>query len=474
MNSKKVSVIIPAYNQAEFLGDAIKSVLRQTYHNFELIIVNDASPDRTSEVVKQFDDPRIMYLIHDRNKMLPATRNTGIRASSGEYIALLDADDYFHPMKLEKHVAFLDANPSIGVAYNPRFVLNHSRDTIRELIYPPQKVSLGDLVLGFPFAPSDMVIRRDWILRVGLFDETFTSFSEDLDINCQLALAGCEFGSVDSALNYRRYHSERKISNIPGRFDGVLRALNKVFSDPRCPASVLALRNQALINFYLGWGYIAFSQAETELGQRYFQEALQLDPSLIQGTPNELLHFLVDNCVADENLDHTEQLNKVIDQLPVALQQFVNQYDWAIPRGYLIKAFSAIMWGRMEDGRRYFAEAQRLGGNIDEPFLQKVCYQLLNYEKEFGVSATRGIIQRLLPYIKLIGGRGGVRKFQGIFYFNHVLSSYQNNENQKIPGEVLLTLWSEPRLLRNRGLWSILLRSLLNKKFKPSGVSRNS
>ncbi len=107
MYSPLISVIIPAYNQADFLGKAIQSVFDQTYSNFELIVVNDASSDHTSEVIKQFDDPRLKNIVHKKNRGLPGTRNTGIRAASGEIIALLDSDDIFHPEKLEAHVDFL-------------------------------------------------------------------------------------------------------------------------------------------------------------------------------------------------------------------------------------------------------------------------------------------------------------------------------------------------------------------------------
>src|SRR5512145_2950370 len=123
MQSPLVSVVIPSYNQAEFLADAIQSVLHQTYQNFEIIVVNDASPDNTDEVMKQFTDPRIKYIVHEKNQRLPATRNTGMNASQGEIIALLDADDLFHPEKLEAHVNFLKEHPEVGVSYNARFDL---------------------------------------------------------------------------------------------------------------------------------------------------------------------------------------------------------------------------------------------------------------------------------------------------------------------------------------------------------------
>ena len=120
MNDPLVSVIIPAYKQAEFIGAAIRSVLDQTYTNVEVIVVDDVSPDNTADVVRSFDDPRLHYILHDKNRMLAAARNTGMRAAHGEIFALLDADDYFDTKKIAMHVDYLRQNPQVGVSYNAR------------------------------------------------------------------------------------------------------------------------------------------------------------------------------------------------------------------------------------------------------------------------------------------------------------------------------------------------------------------
>ena len=97
MENLKFSIIIPVYNQAKFIGETIKSVLDQTYSNYELIIVNDGSTDNSKGIVSSFKDPHIHYLELERNKGEQAARNAGIRASEGDLIAHLDADDLFHP-----------------------------------------------------------------------------------------------------------------------------------------------------------------------------------------------------------------------------------------------------------------------------------------------------------------------------------------------------------------------------------------
>jgi glycosyltransferase involved in cell wall biosynthesis len=113
---KKVSVIIPVYNVEKYISATVQSVLDQTYKNFELLIVDDGSPDRSIEICQQFDDPRIR-IIRQPNRGVAAARNAGIRQAEGEYVALLDADDLWVPQKLEKHVEHLNNAPDVGVSF---------------------------------------------------------------------------------------------------------------------------------------------------------------------------------------------------------------------------------------------------------------------------------------------------------------------------------------------------------------------
>ncbi len=465
MSSPLVSVIIPAYNQAEFVGETIQSVLDQTYSNFEVIVVNDASPDHTSEVVKQYDDPRVKLVVHPENRGLPAARNTGMRASAGEIIALLDADDLFHPEKLQAHVDFLEKHPDVGVTYNARFELNHSARTIRELWRPPLVVGLADLVLGFPFSPSDTVLRREWAFDVGLFDESFVCGGEDTDLPCRLALAGCQFASVNRALNYRRYHSGRHKKNLPCRLDDVARSLKATFSDPRCPDEVLALRDTAIKHHLMVLVSVAFIKEETDLGQEYVRDLAQVAPSILQGQPCELVDFLLRESIADESIDHQVLLKRILAQLPPELAWLDSQYDWAVARGYLLKGTRAIMWGRPEDGRGHMEQAARLGAEIDEGFLQELTYQLLSYGTEFGHEVTQEVIQDLAPYLNKIRPGIGPGRLKGGYWVNRAFQSYQAGEYDRVPGQVVRAVASDPKYLTNRGVLTVLLRSMAGRGF---------
>lgn len=114
-NNIVVSVVMAAFNEEEYIGTAIESILNQSFKDFELIIVDDGSTDATAEIVLGFDDPRIVFVKNDENKNQAVRANEGIQMAKGKYIARLDADDIASPNRLKKQVEFLDANSTIDL-----------------------------------------------------------------------------------------------------------------------------------------------------------------------------------------------------------------------------------------------------------------------------------------------------------------------------------------------------------------------
>jgi len=113
----RVSVVIPVYGVEQFVEAAVRSVLKQSFDDFEVIIVNDKSPDRSLEICESIEDPRIRIVTHQENRGLAGARNTGIRLAKGQYIGLLDSDDLWEKGKLQAHVDHLDANPLVALAF---------------------------------------------------------------------------------------------------------------------------------------------------------------------------------------------------------------------------------------------------------------------------------------------------------------------------------------------------------------------
>jgi len=213
-----VSVIIPAYNQAQFLGGAIQSVLDQSYNDYEIIVIDDGSTDNTKEVAAQFGE-RVRY-IWQENKGLAGARNTGIRAAKGELIGLLDSDDQWLPVFLETMVTLASRHPQAAVYYCGAQCMDVDDNTL------PQTMGTSITPLATPDAmyqtllranfiiPSTTILRRSIIILVGLFDQELRS-CEDWDLWLRILPEYDFVASPDPLVRYR-VHSHSLSANPSG------------------------------------------------------------------------------------------------------------------------------------------------------------------------------------------------------------------------------------------------------------------
>jgi glycosyltransferase involved in cell wall biosynthesis len=182
--SPRVSVIIPCYNTAPFVAQAVESVFAQSYRDYQVVVVNDGSPD-TLELERALAPwaDRIVYVKTDNNGLAGA-RNNGIRAARGELIALLDSDDIYDVNYLEAQVRALDENPSASIVY-PRFLsfVQGVQDVNKGVRSPVPKgeVTFNALIQDSCHVPYCAVARREAFERVGLYDSSLRS-SEDFDL----------------------------------------------------------------------------------------------------------------------------------------------------------------------------------------------------------------------------------------------------------------------------------------------------
>ena len=176
-----VSVIIPTHNRAKLLGRAIESVREQTYHNLEIIVVDDNSTDNTEEVVKKFRDPRLTYIRHERNRGGSAARNTGIRAATSEYIAFLDDDDEWLESKTDQQLeAIKNFDAVLCASISKR--KNKASRAYRKPIVDPR-----DLRKGYIFGGgASILLARSAVIKCNLFDPTL-SCNQDWDLLVRLA-----------------------------------------------------------------------------------------------------------------------------------------------------------------------------------------------------------------------------------------------------------------------------------------------
>lgn len=173
-----VSIILPTYNRSHSISLAIQSVLKQTYSDFELIVVDDGSTDNTVQIIQQIPDSRITYSVHDINKGAAAARNTGMRLAKGDYIAFLDSDDSWIPEKLEKQLAFLKIQPDkVGGCVSYYRLQFPEKSIVRKI--PMEGSFYQQSLKGCNLSPgSTLIFRKSCLNNVGYQDEALKRFED--------------------------------------------------------------------------------------------------------------------------------------------------------------------------------------------------------------------------------------------------------------------------------------------------------
>jgi glycosyltransferase involved in cell wall biosynthesis len=204
-----VSTVIPVYNRPQMLGEAVESVLAQTYRHFEVVIVNDGSTDETSAVAKKYvrDYPQLVSLINDTNSGPGAARERGRRAASGEYIQYLDSDDILDRMKFDLQVRILETDSKVGVAYCK--TRHYRRGKV------PQDIPWRATGERFDTMFPRLLVNRPWSTVTPMYRRTVTDAAgswtelrqeEDWEYDCRIASLGTRIAYVDEFLADQRTH----------------------------------------------------------------------------------------------------------------------------------------------------------------------------------------------------------------------------------------------------------------------------
>jgi len=205
MNSEvSVSIIIPTFNSEKYIAQAIESVLHQTFGNFEIIVVDDASQDSTLSIAQSFNDQRIKILINKQNKGVSFSRNRGIKAAKGRWIGLLDSDDWYAPQRLEKLLSIAEESNADLIADNLFFIQDQEINCWSTLLKEnQQECSLLEIIDSVRFVESDRLVginakkkwslgylkplmRREFLQRNGIQYNEMVNVGEDfiLYLNC--------------------------------------------------------------------------------------------------------------------------------------------------------------------------------------------------------------------------------------------------------------------------------------------------
>jgi glycosyltransferase involved in cell wall biosynthesis len=220
--ASRVSVVIIFLNEERFLHEAIESVLAQTYSNWELLLVDDGSTDRSAAIARRYAEQysaTIRYLEHEghENRGMSASRNLAMRHATGEYIGILDADDVWFPRTLQQQVGILESHPEAALVYGrvqrwsswTGTIADAQRDSVRELgvpadalVRPPTQFLL---LLQDKGMPSGVLLRQEVMTRVGGFEESFRGMYEDNAFLAKVCLRETVFASQNCWYRYRKH-----------------------------------------------------------------------------------------------------------------------------------------------------------------------------------------------------------------------------------------------------------------------------
>lgn len=241
-----LSVIIPTFNSAKYLSEALQSVFSQTFEDFEVIVVDDGSTDNTADIVKEYGNS--LRYIRQKNQGPSAARNLGIRRAEGKYIAFLDADDWWNQNHLTELLECCELTPDAGLVYGGRKWVDEKGELMRDTPIPticPEGWIFGDLFRRNYIATPSVLVRRSVLTNVGGFNECLSNF-EDYDLWLRISARYCIAFAKD-VFFYQRRHKRNLTLNTYGRAKGSLLMFNNASSMIRC-GEVNANNHPEIIN----------------------------------------------------------------------------------------------------------------------------------------------------------------------------------------------------------------------------------
>ena len=282
-NEPLVSVIIPSYNRAEFVVEAVKSAFDQTYSAVEVIVVDDGSTDDTCKRLQPYFN-QIRY-IYQLNRGAAGARNTGIEAAKGKLIAFLDADDLWLPIKLELQVKSFERNTALGLVHSNVFYFgpnNYRGCKTKVAMSAYEGDCYGELFLRNRITTSSVIVRRDCLAKVGVFDETIRRAStEDYDLWIRIARY-FEFAYVEEPLVRYRMHVNNAVNDGWTLIENECYVLEKAITADPCLSKRIGRQrvHERLFDMYFSLGYRKFEQGLYTDANRWFLRALEHKVSL--------------------------------------------------------------------------------------------------------------------------------------------------------------------------------------------------
>jgi glycosyltransferase involved in cell wall biosynthesis len=200
----RVSVLMSVCNSEAYLREAVDSILKQTFGDFEFIIVDDGSTDASYTILESYGDSRIVLLHNPENRGLAYSLNSGLALAKGDYVARMDADDISSPRRFERQVAYLEAHPEVGILGGGCVKIDEKGGCIGQRQMPQSDLQIRWVsLLGNPFIHPTVMIRRSFLITMGLkYDETFET-TQDYDLWTRVLNYTCGANLGEPIIQYR-------------------------------------------------------------------------------------------------------------------------------------------------------------------------------------------------------------------------------------------------------------------------------
>ncbi len=287
----KVSVVIPAYNAMTYLPETLESVLRQTFTDFEVLIINDGSSDHIVQWASELVDSRIR-LISQENQGLSGARNTGIAQAQGEYIAFLDADDLWEQTKLEKQVRCLEDNPEVGLVHAWMLLVDEQgKFTGRVMPSYAEGDVWKQLAEKNVIACPSVIVRRCCFEKVGVFDQSLHSL-EDWEMWIRIATS-YPFAVIKEPLAYYRQLPNSMSKNCQVMEQSFHTVIERTFRSAPLELQYLKNRSYGHANLCLAWKALQSKNRDYKLAIHFWQQAILYYPQLRYSGESIRLNFAI-------------------------------------------------------------------------------------------------------------------------------------------------------------------------------------
>lgn len=254
----KVSVIIPTYNCAEYIAEAIDSVLAQTYKNYEIIVIDDGSTDNTKQILKDYKD-KIKY-IYQKNHGVSIARNNGIINSTGKYVAFLDSDNKWLPNLLAESLSIFEKYPEVGLVHSRKIRISEDGFWFKKDNHGDEKYLSGNIYKYLLFRKaninlSSVVLRRNCLEKVGMFDDNLSKIGcEDRELFLRIAKK-YKIMYINKSLYVGRVRKKSMSANHKNMMKGRYYIVDK-FCPPKKGLNTMRKKALSSIHFQRADGYI--------------------------------------------------------------------------------------------------------------------------------------------------------------------------------------------------------------------------